>query len=323
MHKSSVCKLILIFIFSAIASFAATPEFLYVAATYVRIRDAAATSGKVVATLPIGTWAKIIEVSDKTETLLGKNEHWYKISTENQQQGWIFGGLTRVTTQENRFEVALQIITAQTKAENKNTEDLMQTLDFAVSIKELASHSTEKAQLELAFLETLDRVYSALSTAGKGDDGKHNSVKNYQNLCYYHESAGQYFVKPEAFWELAEEYADIIEAADEIAWAAATQILPGETEGDPDMMIYFFEKSYGRYIESYPEGKHVSTALEKASDIVDYVSKNLSYYESDESKEQLKKKLGWFEDLAGVTPESEARKKLSASIKQLVNGLSH
>lgn len=323
MRKPLIQLVILFFIVSAAASFAARPEFLHVAATNVRMRDTAATSGKVVATLPIGTWAKIIETSEKTETLLGKTEHWYKVNTENQQQGWIFGGLTMTAAEEDRFATALQIITAQTRAENKKIEDLMQTLDFAAKIKELASHSAEKAQLELAFLVVLDRVYSSLSMSEKGADSKHKAIKDYQTLCYYHESAGQHFVKPEVFWELAEKYADITEAAEEIAWAAANQTMPGETEGDPDMMIYAFEKSLGRYIESYPEGKHIPSALENASGILDYISENLSYYENGESKEQLKTKLAWFEDLAKVTPQSTARDKLAASTKKLADRLSH
>ena len=321
MRKLLICKLLLLFVFMLTASFAATPEYVYVAATNVRIRDTSATSGKVVATLPIGTWGKVIEASDKAETLLGKTAPWYKIDTDNQQQGWIFGGLTLATTQDDRFSAAIQIIKAQTSAENKSAEDLMQTLEFAERIKEMASHSLEKAQLELAFLVTLDRVYSALSNAGKGSDGKHKAVKGYQNLCYYHESAGQHFVKPETLWELAEKYADIIEAAEEIAWAAASQTLPGETEGDPDMMVYFFEKSFGRYVESYPEGKHVDKALETAIGTLDYIAENLTYYENTEDKANLKKKLVWFEDLTTVTPASEARERLAASIKKLADRL--
>jgi hypothetical protein len=321
MRKLMICKLLLLFLFVLSVSFAATPEYVYVSATNVRIRDTAATSGNVVATLPLGTWGKVLAVSDKTETLLGKTAPWYKISTDTQQEGWIFGGLTQPASQDERFSAALQIVQAQTSADKKSAEDLMQTLAFVETIKEMASHSLEKAQLELAFLVTLDRVYSALSMAGKGADSKHKAVASYQNLCYYHEPAGQHFVKPETFWELAEKYADIVEAAEEIAWAAATQTLPGETEGDPDMMIYFYEKSYGRYIESYPEGKHFEQALEAGVGIIDYVAENMSYYEKAEDKANLKKKLIWFVDLASVKPESNASKKMAVSMNKIADRL--
>ena len=321
MRKLMICKLLVLFFFALSVSFAATPEYVYVSATNVRIRDTASTTGKVVATLPLGTWGKVLAVSDKTETLLGKTSPWYKISTDTQQEGWIFGGLTQVASQDDRFSAALQIIQAQTSAEKKSAEDLMQTLAFVETIKEMASHSFEKAQLELAFLITLDRVYSALSMAGKGADSKHKAVTAYQNLCYYHESAGQHFVKPEAFWELAEKYADIVDAAEEIAWSAAAQTLPGETEGDPDMMIYFYEKSYGRYIESYPEGKRVEQALEAGAAIVDYIAENLSYYEKPEDKANLKKKLIWFVDLASIKSESNASKKLAVIVNKISDRL--
>jgi hypothetical protein len=285
------------------------------------MRDTAATSGKIVATLPIGIWCKVVAESDKDETLLGKTSRWYKVLSEDKQEGWVFGGLALLTSSDDRISAAIQIIDSQTAADNKSAEDLMQTLDFAEKTKEMASHSLEKAQLETAFLRVLNRIYSALSMAGKGSDSKHPAVKNYPALCYYHEPAGQHFVKADAYWDLAEKYADIVEAAEEIAWQAAKQPLPGESEGDPDMMIYFFENSLGRYVESYPEGKHVSEALETAAGILEHAAENLSYYETSEDKEKLKSKLAWFEDLAKLTPESEARKKIIAGCKKVFDRL--
>lgn len=317
MYKTQICLIFVLLLLLTSASFAAQPDYVYVSATNVRIRDAASTSGKVVATLPIGTWGKVIETSEKTDNLLGKTAHWYKISIDNDQQGWIFGGLTLAATAEDRFSAAIQIIDSQVNTENKSLEDLMQTLEFAENVKELASHSLEKAELEMAFLVVLGRVYSSLSMSGKGDITSHKAVKDYKNLCYYHEMAGQYFIQPKTFWDLAEKYADITEASEKIAWAAANQTIGGETEGDLDLMIEAFEMTHGRYIESYPEGKHVAQALGIAAYGIDHISDNLSYYESAEDKEKLKNKLEWFEDLAAITPASESRKKLTASIKKV------
>jgi len=321
MQKSLICYLLAVVLVLSTSLLSAAPEYLYVAATNVRMRDTAATSGKIVTTLPIGTWCKVIAESDKSETLLGKTSRWYQVTTGDQQQGWIFGGLTLITSNDDRISGAIQIIDSQVNAEKKSVEDLMQTLDFAEKTKEMASHSLEKAQLETAFLRVLNRIYSALAMAGKGSDSKHPAVKNHQNLCYYHEPAGQYFVKSDAYWELAEKYSDIVEAAEEIAWQAAKQPLPGESEGDPDMMIYFYENSYGRYVESFPEGTHVAEALDMATGILDHAAESLSYYETAEEKSQLKAKLVWFEDLAKLTPESEARKKLLASCKKVLDRL--
>jgi|GEM_PF-1610335 hypothetical protein len=322
MQKGFICRLFAVALALSASLLSAAPEYLYVAATNVRMRDTAATSGKIVATLPIGTWCKVIAESDKSETLLGKTAHWYQVNTEDRQDGWIFGGLAQVTDSSERFSAAIQIINTQLAALNsKSVEDLTQTLAFAEKIKELASHSLEKALLETAFLRTLSRIYEELSKAGKGSDNKHPAIKNYHDLCYYHESAGQHFVKAKAFWDLAEKYSDIEEIAEDIAWLAARQPMPGETEGDPDMMIYFYENSYGRYVESYPAGKHVTEALENAAGILEHAAENLSYYETVEEKAQLKTKLVWFEDLAKLTPESEARKKLLASCKKVYDRL--
>jgi len=321
MRKLLASRILTLALVLSAAMLSAAPEYVYVAATNVRMRDTAATSGKIVATLPIGTWCKVVTESDKNETLLGKTARWYKVMTGDQQEGWIFGGLTLSASKDDRISAAIQIIDTQAKAEKKSVEDLMQTLDFADKTREMASHSLEKAHLETAFLRMLNRIYNALSMAGKGSDDKHPAVKQYQNLCYYHEPAGQYFVKSDAYWELAEKYSDIVEAAEDIAWQAAKQPLPGESEGDPDMMIYFYENSYGRYVESFPEGNHVAEALDMATGILEHAAENLSYYEAAEEKSQLKTKLAWFEDLAKLTPESEARKKLLASCKKVFDRL--
>ncbi|KAF1083295.1 MAG: hypothetical protein GQF41_0073 [Candidatus Rifleibacterium amylolyticum] len=321
MRKLLISQMLVFILVLSAAMLNAAPEYVYIAATNVRMRDAATTSGKAVATLPIGTWCKVVAESDKAETLLGKTSRWFKVITGEQQEGWVFGGLTLSTSNDDRISTAIQIIDAQIKAEKKSVEDLMQTLDFADKTREMASHSLEKAHLETAFLRMLSRIYDVLSMEGKGSDSKHPAVKNHQNLCYYHEPAGQYFVKSDAYWELAEKYSDIVEAAEDIAWQAAKQPLPGESEGDPDMMIYFFENSYGRYVESFPEGAHVAEALDMATGILDHAAENLSYYETAEEKSQLKTKLAWFEDLAKLTPESEARKKLLASRKKVLDRL--
>jgi uncharacterized protein YgiM (DUF1202 family) len=322
MQRILMCKVLTIILILSAAVLSAAPEYVYVAATNVRIRDTAATTGKITATLPIGTWCKVVAESDKDETLLGKTSRWYKVITDEKQEGWIFGGLTKPAASADRFSAAINIINEQfSDKSNRSVEDLMQTLAFAEKIKELASHSLEKALLETAFLNALNRIFTELSTAGKGGDNKHPAVKNYPTLCYYHEPAGQHFVKAEAYWDLAEKYSDIDRVAEDIAWLAARQPMPGESEGDPDMMIYFFENSFGRYVESYPEGKHILEALEQATGILDYTAENLSYYEAAEDKAQLKSKLVWFEDLAKLTPESEARKKLIASCKKVLDRL--
>jgi hypothetical protein len=322
MRKYRFIRLLPALLLLTVVSLATQPDYIYVAATNVRIRDQAATSGKIVETLPIGTWGKVLAVSKTSETLLGKTAPWYKINA-NENEGWIFGGLTLATNANERFSNALKIISLQLADEKKSAADLIQTLEFAARTAEMASHSLEKARLESAIFQLLDRIYTHLATGGEDKSQHPDAIAKYYKFCYYHESAGQCFVKPDTYWELAEKYADILEAGEEIAWRAARQQMPGESEGDPDMMIFFYENGLGRYIESYPEGKNVATALDSARAVLDQVTENLSYYQSSEDKSQLKEKLDWFTDLANITPASEARSRILASIKKLRDRLSN
>lgn len=321
MHKAKIGILSVLFLLLVTVSFAAQPDYVYVSANNVRIRDAASTAGAVVATLPIGTWGKVLETSDNAENLLGKTAHWYKISINNDLEGWIFGGLTLAATADERFSAALSVINSQIDTDKKPLHDLMQTLEFTESVKEMASHSLEKADLDLAFFILLDHIYWTFKVVGKYGEISHKAVNDYKNICYYHENAAQYFVKPEAFWELSEEYADIPEAAEKIAWQAARQILPGETEGEPEAVISVFKATYGRYLESYPEGKYVTQVLEDVVREINYIYENLSDYEKSLDKKSFKKLLVWLEDLVALTPASEARTKLTAGIKKLFDRL--
>ena len=74
MQKHKICGLLTVFILLTAISFAGVPEYVYVAGTFVRIRDKASTTGKIVATIPIGSWGKVLEVSSKPEKLLGKDD---------------------------------------------------------------------------------------------------------------------------------------------------------------------------------------------------------------------------------------------------------
>lgn len=309
MLKKSLVLCLFCLCFAALAT-AAEPDFLFVAATNVRIRANPATSAAVAATLPIGTWAKIVEKSAEKQDLLGKKDYWYKISADS-QQGWIFGGLTLLASEDERFSKAIELINSRLTMTDKTVEDFTQVYEFASKIKELASHSAEKAKLELAFLKSIDGVCSALSRASKGRESTNKAISENPKIVYSHECAGQHFVEPSAYWELAEKYSDFPAMADEIAWAAANQPLQGETEGDPAAMVAVFELSTAAYIEKYPKGNYLSEAFERGAETLKYVTDALTpdYFAptATEDKRMFTESLNKLEKVAMNCPESPAK----------------
>lgn len=304
-----IIPLCLLAVLISLSLHASAPSFVYVAATYVRIRATPDTSGAVVATLPIGTWAKVVERSENKQNLLDKYDYWYKISVDNEQQGWIFGGLTWPVTEDERFSKAIELINDRLAMEGKELIEHMQVCEFAANIKEMASHSAEKARLELAFLNSLDNIGKSLW--GSGSYGIENHRKNvlinrYKNLVYYHENAGRFFVDPDSYWELSDKYSDIPAVADDIAWVAANQQLAGETEGDLLAILGTFRLTAVAYMQKFPHGQYTAAALKEGTKHIEYVKEHLSpnYFSSKSEKRDFLAELTNFKTVAQKCQES-------------------
>lgn len=310
--------------------YAGDPQFLYVAATHVRIRATPSTTGAVVAVLPIGTWVKPLEKSGQKQSLLGKNDYWYKIAVENNKQGWIFGGLTLAASEEERFSKAIELLKSRLEMVEKPLEENIQVYEFASTVKDLASHSAEKARLELAFLQAIDKVCESQMRTGLNGESKqkdNKAITENKDMVYFHECAGQHFVEPKAYWDLAEKYSDIPAEADEIAWAAACQTIQGESEGDPSALCARFEIAAGTYIEKYPSGKHLNEAFSRGKEVFDYIAESINneYFGADgaEDKKAFLESLDKFEVAAAKTPESTERKDYLMAITEVRSKLSN
>ncbi len=303
---------------------AADPSNVYVSAAFVRIRVTPSTSGQVVTMLPLGTWAKILEKSPNKQNLLGQSDYWYKIEA-NGKQGWIFGGLTVPTTEEDRFSTAINLINSRLEMQDKPLEDQVQLYEFAASVKELASHSAEKAKLELAYLKTIQNVCQKLSLDGKGQDSSNSVIAANQDKVYLHECAGQHFVNSAAYWDLSEKYSDFPQISDEIAWAAALQTLQGETEGDPSAMLSHVELTKFKYLEKFPSGTSADTALKDSAEALNFIRSGLTAdYFADEtygSKKDFIERVKKIEQTALKAQDSPARKEFLNSVSEIYRHL--
>lgn len=77
----------------------------------------------------------------------------------------------------------------------------------------------------------------------------------------YNGPAGEWIVRSESLWDLQKRYASL-PIAEEIAWEAATNPLPGECEGYLPCYLYWINSREGRYLGLYPRGAHAGQAME-------------------------------------------------------------
>ncbi|HMO81243.1 MAG TPA: hypothetical protein PKD24_10670 [Pyrinomonadaceae bacterium] len=92
-------------------------------------------------------------------------------------------------------------------------------------------------------------------------------IKEHEEEIVYNEPAGQWIVRSDRFWVLAEKYKDL-PIADDIAWVAANNPLPGECEGFVNCYLHWMRITHGRYLEAFPEGKYREDALKEIGDLV-------------------------------------------------------
>ncbi len=87
----------------------------------------------------------------------------------------------------------------------------------------------------------------------------------------YSEPAGSWYVRSDRFWDLRKKYRDL-PIADQIAWTAAENPLPGECEGYVPCHFSVLRMTYGEYLRLYPKGKYSRTAVRQAIESLTYLA---------------------------------------------------
>ncbi len=236
---------------------AATPGFKVTSASDVRLRAAASTSANVLATLPLGEVLTVI--GSQPGIIAGQKNFWYQVRRANGQSGFIFGSLLTEYDPDNPLDSVLTITEnrlAKTDLILNQAFDLYQFLEKT----EQAAHPLDQGLIAELRLKSLSR-YAEILSAANNYAPTENLPKEIKESIYYHELAGGYFVKPETYWQAAKQYANS-QSGDNLAFAAATAIYPGECEGEAFCVLMRFANTGGLYLENYPRGQHVDAVLQ-------------------------------------------------------------
>lgn len=96
----------------------------------------------------------------------------------------------------------------------------------------------------------------------KLDREPHKSfIKRNRKDIVYSDPAGQWFVDSNRFWDLHKKY-KTLSIADEIAWTAASNPLPGECEGFISCYFSVAKMMEIEYLKLYPNGKYSKNAVD-------------------------------------------------------------
>lgn len=242
------------FVFSASARAAQTDTSTRItAATNVTLRMTPSPDGAPVAQLPLGT-----EVAESGPAGLEKT--WIRVRLADSREGWIQTSLTRPLDSIWRWPVFDHIITERL---GRKGDGFAATAELLAFIERVAPEYTDpdgRGRIELARLRALAATLRNVPMNGARRELYSTWLTSHKEEVIYDEPGGHWMITDEAIWKSHARYAGT-KSADEIAWFAVRNGLPGECEGYVPCYIGANNRLYGEYLRRHPAGAHAQEAV--------------------------------------------------------------
>jgi hypothetical protein len=140
---------------------------------------------------------------------------------------------------------------------------------FDARERQLAGASTPelRARAALEWLEALKAVLAAVPIERTDNPIFSRWLNAHDALVIYSEPSGEWLLRNDLVRRLHEEHRHSM-AADEIAWIAATNGLPGECEGYVPCYAFGLNHLDGEYLRQHPQGRHRVEALNRIAEAI-------------------------------------------------------
>jgi hypothetical protein len=124
------------------------------------------------------------------------------------------------------------------------------------------------ARLSLLWLRGLKWMLSGIPLAQRNGEPNNAWLKTHQALVAWSEPAGEWLVASDVIWKLHDQYRDAT-VAEEIAWLAVENGLPGECEGYVPCYAVGMNQLDGEYLRRHPCGAHVAESIDRVKGTFD------------------------------------------------------
>lgn len=231
-----------------------TDERLIVTAIDSRIRQQPKPNAPQLGLVKIG---KLLPVYERSGA-------WYRVEYENGKSGWIADSLTRGYENDNRDEIYQEIADQYAKNKSLDFATAAEVSDFLRTAQALVKKDRTKAELGFKRLRILAAAVKAVPS-GRGDAFPYKSfLQAHEKEVVYSEPSAIWLVRSDLFWELHSRNMQS-PVAEEIAWEAARNAIPGECGGYINCRLYVLRAMEGEYLNFYPNGKFSRQALESVT----------------------------------------------------------
>jgi hypothetical protein len=235
-----------------------TGEQVIVIATASRIRQQPKTSSAQLSLVKIG----------KTMPVSEKNAAWYQVEYADGKRGWISKTTVKNYEPESRDEVYREIADKYSANKTLDFATAAEVSEFLRTAQALVKKDLLKADLGFKRLQILNAAMRAVPFGKDEQQPYKNFIRAHEKEVIYSEPSGQWLVRSELFWELHAKFT-ALPIAEEIAWAAAQNPIPGECEGYINCYLYALRATDGEYLNFYPNGKYSKKALTNVTDLLE------------------------------------------------------
>ena len=167
----------------------------------------------------------------------------------------------------------MALLFGQEPADAAKFRALAAEFDARTATVQRAASDGSRAVAALDWLRALDAVLKAVPFERTA--GPHEAwLKRYDDLIVYSEPAGQWLIGKDVFDRVYAEHATSA-VADEIAWLAASNGLPGECEGYVPCYAASLNMLEGEYLRRQPAGAHRAQAFDRITEVLRIVFDDL------------------------------------------------
>lgn len=231
---------------------------IIVTATAVAVREFPSVKSRRLAQVKFG---KIFPVAEK-------KADFYRVEYTEGKSGWISISFTRDFEPLKRDALYREIVEKYTKNKTLDFATAVEIADFLRTAKASVKSNELQADLSLTRLRVLTAALKAIPF-GKSEQNPYKTFLDAnQKDVIYSDPSGEWLARSELFWDLRNKFA-ALPVAEEIAWEAAKNPLPGECEGYINCNLYQLRATDGEYLSYYPNGKYSKKALENITDLLE------------------------------------------------------
>jgi hypothetical protein len=227
-------------------------------ASNVRLRASPADTAAVVANLPLGTDLFTLDAS-------GDGGAWTRVRTTTGQDGWLPSRLVRSVTAAGRLDVIESIVQERLARKGDTFAPRAELLEFV----ERTIKNVQDPEAAGRFALYWGRATTAALAAVPRANAKMPPYKDWlaarAGAVVDNEPGGRWLIRAERLWDLHDRHART-GSADELAWAAVANGLPGECEGFVPCYVRRLNLLEGEYLRRSLLGQHVGEAVARVAE---------------------------------------------------------